>query len=208
MNTTETKAPPALTPVAKTYQKILEQRRDIPRNVPMEEEDAFNAYVDMMDDTEEAMARLSSYELGDVVIKLDVLIDRLRANLSSSEPAPDLLIATAARDDLRQLASGGATTCGSTRDGDGTLASGPTSSGDTSGDGAQTKRLVSDMEDHLGEIDGAAGALSAYCVGDKDNGGLVFIHGHLRSAINKLDKLYYELFREVTGGPKLPESAS
>jgi hypothetical protein len=68
------------------------------------EDDELDAWVDAADKDEEAIARYQAEDLGDVDLKLAVLIDRIRLFMEDNKAgAFDLILAMSARDDLRRL---------------------------------------------------------------------------------------------------------
>jgi hypothetical protein len=68
------------------------------------EDDDLDAWVDAADKDEEAIARYPAESLGDVDLKLAVLIDRIRLFMEDNKAgAFDLILAMSAREDLRRL---------------------------------------------------------------------------------------------------------
>ncbi len=74
-------------------------------NRPSGLEDAdLDAWVEAADEKEERIARYPADDLGDVDLKLAVLIDRIRLFMDPNKAgAFDLLLAMSTRDDLRRL---------------------------------------------------------------------------------------------------------
>ncbi len=71
-------------------------------------DDELDEWVDEEDTIEESIGRLSAESIGDVAIKLTVLCDRLREDVSLAHryDASSFVIAQCARDDLRRLIGG------------------------------------------------------------------------------------------------------
>ncbi len=68
------------------------------------EDDDLDAWVDAADKDEKAIARYPAESLGDVDLKLAVLIDRIRLFMEDNKAGVfDLILAMSARDDLRRL---------------------------------------------------------------------------------------------------------
>ena len=82
------------------YREVVDLDRQFPKR-PADEE--LHAWCDALDQREEAIGCLQADSLREIEIKLTVLCDRLRKNLSRARgDMADLIIAQAARDDLRR----------------------------------------------------------------------------------------------------------
>ena len=89
------------TRIRSVYRKCQALKDNWPKDL---EDDKLNAWIRAADEKEERIARYPAESLGDVDLKLAVLIDRIRLFMDPNKAgAFDLLLAMSAREDLRRL---------------------------------------------------------------------------------------------------------
>ncbi len=84
-----------MTSIERVHEQLLNHRSAVPRD-----DSSVVKWIEGHDDIEEKISHLTAESLGDVLIKLEILCDRL-AQASVCEG--DLIIAKSARKDLTQL---------------------------------------------------------------------------------------------------------